>query len=246
MTTTRRRILRAACGVGPACAFLVAATTLVARADDAIRLPAATRSTGDVTLEFPDVVYRPPVVGADPTADYAAVISAALGIVVDPVRDRFADAQNRMLFRHPENAGVFLKIYKTTGKSPRVIAKLLQRDLAIADLLERRGVPHARLADLPALRERGIVQQDFVKGKGLDALYPGGYRLGTDPAVDRVLRALAPLDDAVRTLVGRQLGLTARNDVDCRTTRSLGFDLGHCYGNVVVATDTGDAVLVDW
>jgi hypothetical protein len=165
---------------------------------------------------------------------------------VDPVRDRFADAQNRMLFRHPENAGVLLKIYKITGRSPRVIAKLLQRDLAIADLLARRGVSYARLADLPALQERGGVQQDIVKGKGLDALYPTGYRLGTDPAVDRVLRTLAPLDDAVRTLVGRQLGITARNDVDCQTMRSLGFDLGHCYGNVFVANDTGTALLVDW
>jgi hypothetical protein len=229
----------------PAVAFCVVATA-AARADEPVHLPAVTRSSGDVRLEFPEVIYRPPVVGADPTADYAAAISAALGIGVDPVRDHLADAQNRVLFRHPENPGVLLKIYKTEGKSPRVIAKLLQRDLAIADLLGRLGVAHARVADLPALRERGAVQQDFVKGTGLDALHPGGYRPGTDARVDRLLETLAPYDEGVRLIVGRQLGLTARNDVDCRTMRSLGFDLGHCYGNIFVAAATGEALLVDW
>jgi len=218
----------------------------VGAAGDEVRLRAATRSAGDLTLAFPAVVYRPPHVGADPVADYAAALSAALGVTVDPVRDHVADAQNRMLYRHPETPGVLLKIYKTADKSPRVVAKLLQRDLALADLLARLGVRHARLADVPALRERGAVQQERVEGTGLDRLYPAGYRLGSDPAVDRLLRALALHDDAVRMLVGRQLGITPRNDVDCRTVRSLGFDLGHCYGNVYVEAATGEALLVDW
>jgi hypothetical protein len=185
-------------------------------------------------------------VGADPARDYAAAISEAIGVHVDPVRDFFADAQNRMLFRHPDNPGVLLKIYKTTGKNPRVVAKLLQRDLALAALLGRIGVAYARLADLPALQECGAVQQDFIKGKSLDALYPEGDHPGTDPSVDRLLAALAPYEDGVRLLVNRQLGLSARNDVDCHTMRSVGFDLGHCYANVFIAKATGEALLVDW
>jgi len=236
----RRRTITAAC-------LLVAiAVGTIASAEETVRLDAATRSLGDLTMTFPAVTYRPPIVGSNPTKDYAAAISDALGIRIDPVRDHLIDAQNRALFRHPDRPGVLLKIYKTPGKSPRVIAKLLQRDLAIADLLRRLGVRHARIADVPALQERGGMQQERVEGESLDRLHPSGYRSGTTASVDRLLAALRPHDDAVRTLVARQLGLTARNDVDCKTVRSLGFDLGHCYANVFVESGSGDALLVDW
>lgn len=215
--------------------------------DDATTASGSSRTVDGVTLTFPALVYRPPDAAPNDVAAHARVVSDALGVGVDPATHLVANATNRMLFRHPAASDRLVKIYKAGVGRPRVVARLLQRELALADLLGRIGVPFADVEAPPPLLERGIVVQRFVAGDGLDRLHPGGYRRGADPEVDRVLGALAARDAAVREIVQRELSLTVMNDLDCSgRKRPLGFDLGRCHENVLVVRETGRPVLVDW
>jgi hypothetical protein len=225
---------------------VVALVVGAAQAGEVVRLDAATRSLGDVTLEFPALVYRPPADGADLRATHAAAVSEATGIEIDPERDLFVEAQNRLLFRHPSERGVLLKIYKTSAARPEVIAKSIQREVALQRFIRSLGVEVAAIDEAEGLLERGVARQRLVEGQGLDALYPSGYQRGADPGIDDLLAKLETHDEAVMRIVGRQLGLTFRNAVDCSTRRSLGFDLGRCYGNVVVEQGSAHPVLIDW
>lgn len=231
---------------GLAGALLLAATA-VGAADDGTVLPASSRTADGVTLAFPAVAYRPPDAAANDVAAHARVVSDALGLPVDPAAHLVANATNRMLFRHPRDPGRLVKIYKAGVSRPRVVARLLQRELALADLFRRIGVTFADVEAPAPLVERGIVVQRFVAGEGLDRLHPGGYQRGTDPEVDRLLATLAGRDAAVQEIVRRELSLTIMNDLDCSgRKRPIGFDLGRCYENVFVARETGRPVLVDW
>lgn len=222
------------------------AGAVAASAADLVRLEAATRTVGAVTLEFPAIAYRPVSVGSDPRASHAAAVSEAVGVEVDPAQDLVMEATNRFLFRDPRDPGMLLKIYKTGAASPVWIAKSLQREIALQRYLQRLGVPMAAIDEDPSLLARGIVRQRRADGQGLDALHPDGYRPGSDAAVDRLLATIAAHDADIKEAVRRQLGLTFLNAVDCRTTRSVGVDLGRCHANVFIERETRTPILVDW
>lgn len=232
-----------------ATSFLCLATLAVgaapAGAGDAIRLEAASRSFGDVTLAFPAITYRPPPAGPV-HATHAAVVAEATGVAIDPSTDLLMDAANRLLFRHPDDPSVLLKIYKADVATPERIAKSLQRELALQAFMLEHDIPIAPVEAESRMLERGVVRQRFIDGEGMDARHPHGYVRGGDRRVDALLATIEAYDEAVKLLVRRQLALTFRNAVDCGPVRSLGFDLGRCYANVFLRRPDDAPILIDW
>lgn len=212
-----------------------------------VLLPARTLERDGVTMTFPAVTYEPPAPSGDPvTVVCARMATQAIGATVDPVRDRLAETEHRVVFRDPAAAGKVLKIYRPDHYDARYIAKLLQRDLGVQGLLQSLGLRIAAIDTDPRLIRHGVERQQFVSGKGLDELYPQGYRTGTNPEVDRMLARVAAVDKAVRSLVSMQSGLLFTNTVDCWNDRPLGVDLGHCYANVFIEAGSGQPIFVDW
>jgi hypothetical protein len=200
-----------------------------------------------VTVHFPAVSYEPPAPSADPvTVVCARMASDAVGAAVDAERDLVAETEHRVVFRDPTDATRLLKLYRPDQYEPLRIAKLIQRDLGVQALLESLGLRVAAIDPTPRLIAHGVERQQFVAGKGLDAIYPQGYQMGTDPAVDRMLAAVTPVDHALRSIVSMQSGLLFTNTVDCHNDRPLGVDLGRCYGNIFIETTGGQPIFVDW
>jgi hypothetical protein len=230
-----------------ACSALAVAVAAGVASAEPVRLPARTIERDGVSVDFPAVTYDPPAPGGDPIAVVCArMASAALGRPVDADRDRIALTKHRAVFRDPADPAYLLKIYRPDRYRPLQVARLLQRDLGVQALLERQGLRVAAIDPAPPLIARGVERQPFVAGKGLDDVYPQGYRPGTNAAVDRVLARVETIDRPLRTIVSMQSGMLFSNTVDCRTERVLGVDLGHCYGNLFLETATGQPIFVDW
>ena len=224
--------------------IVLAARTATAQS---VQLPARTLERDGVTMTFPAVTYESPAPSGDPiTVVCARMATQAIGTTVDPARDRLAETEHRVVFRDPADATQVLKLYRPDHYDARYIAKLLQRDLGVQRLLQSLGLRIAAIDTDPRLILHGVERQPFVKGKGLDDLYPQGYRMGTNPAIDRMLERIAPIDKAVRTLVSMQSGLLFTNTVDCWNDRPLGVDLGHCYANIFIEAGSGQPIFVDW
>jgi hypothetical protein len=212
-----------------------------------VTLPARTLERDGVTVAFPAVTYESPAPSGDSiTVVCARMASQAIGATVDPGRDRLAETEHRVVFRDPADATRVLKIYRPDHYDARYIAKLLQRDLGVQRLLQSLGLRIAAIDTDPRLILRGVERQPFVTGKGLDDLYPQGYRTGTNPEVDRMLAKVASVDKPLRTLVSMQSGLLFTNTVDCWNDRPLGVDVGHCYGNIFIEAGSGQPIFVDW
>jgi hypothetical protein len=224
-------------------AMLLAARVAAA---EPVTLQGRTLERDGVRVTFPTVTYDPPFSNTPVTVVCARMASDAIGTTVDPTRDRLAETGHRVVFRDPRDATRILKLYRPDQYDPRYIAKLIQRDLGVQALLQSLGLPVAALDPAPRLIVHGVERQPFVVGKGLDDLYPQGYRIGTNPAVDRILERVATIDKPLRSLVSMQSGLLFTNTVDCRNDRALGVDLGHCYANIFVQTATGAPIFVDW
>ena len=225
-------------------AILLAARIAVAQS---VTLPGRTLERDGVTVTFPSVTYEQPAPsGQSVTVVCAGMASEAVGTTVDPVRDRLAETEHRVVFRDPADATRVLKLYRPDQYDARYIAKLLQRDLGVQSLLQRLGLRVAAIDPDPKLILHGVERQLFVRGKGLDDLYPQGYRTGTNPEVDRMLERVATVDKPLRTLVSMQSGLLFTNTVDCWNDRPLGVDLGHCYGNIFIEAGSDQPMFVDW
>jgi hypothetical protein len=224
------------------------AVSLAARvvAAEPVTLTGRTLERDGVTVTFPTVTYDPPPANTPVTVVCARMASEAIGATVDPARDRLAETEHRVVFRDPSDATKILKLYRPDQYDPRYIAKLIQRDLGVQALLQSLGLPVAAIDPAPRLIVHGVERQPFIVGKGLDDLYPQGYRIGTNPAVDRILERVAAIDKPLRRLVSMQSGLLFTNTVDCYTDRALGVDLGHCYANIFIQTATGEPIFVDW
>jgi hypothetical protein len=221
------------------------ATSVLAAAP--VERPARTIERDGVAVAFPAVAYGPPAPSDDPVAVVCArMATAAIGARVDPVRDRIAETEHRVIFRDPTDPAYLLKVYRPDRYPPEYVAKLLQRDLAVQALLAGLGLRVAAIDPAPRLLERGVERQRFVVGKGLDDLYPHGYQAGTNAAVDHMLDRIAAVDRPLRTIVSMQTGLLFTNTVDCHTDRPLGVDLGHCYANIFLETGSGEPIFVDW
>jgi len=231
----------------PAVALAVAVVASAAAAADTVRVAARTIERDGVTVNFPAVTYEPPASSGDPvTVVCARMASDAVGAPVDAKRDLIAETEHRVVFHDPADATWLLKLYRPDQYAPVRIAQLIQRDLGVQALLESLGLRVAAIDPAPRLIAHGVERQPFVAGKGLDDVYPQGYRTGTDPAVDRMLAAVAPVDRALRTIVSMQSGLLFTNTVDCYNDRPLGVDLGHCYANIFLETANGKPIFVDW
>jgi hypothetical protein len=230
-------------GIFGGVAVLLAARVVAA---EPVTLPGRTLERDGVTVTFPTVTYDPPPTSTPVTAVCARMASEAIGTTVDPARDRLAQTEHRVVFRDPSDATKILKLYRPDQYDPRYIAKLIQRDLGVQALLQSLGLPVAAIDPASRLIVHGVERQLFVVGKGLDDLYPQGYRIGTDPAVDRILERVAPIDKPLRSLVSMQSGLLFTNTVDCHTDLALGVDLGHCYANIFIQRATGAPIFVDW
>lgn len=237
---------RSWCGpvlVGAALATLAASVATAAP----VHRPARTIDRDGLTVTFPAVTYQPPAPSDDPVAVVCARMAAdAIGTMVDPQRDRIAETEHRVVFRDPRDGTWLLKVYRPDHYDPPYVAKLLQRDLGVQALLRSLGLRVAAIDPASRLLEHGVERQPFVAGKGLDDLYPQGYRTGTNAAVDRVLARVAAVDRPLRAIVSMQTGLLFTNTVDCHTDRPLGVDLGHCYANVFLETASGEPIFVDW
>lgn len=226
-------------------ASLVLAT--LAAAAEPVRLVARTLEHGGVTVAFPAVTYRAPAgTGGSPAAVCAAAASAALATPIDPRRDLIAETDHRVVLRDPTDPGRLLKVYRPDRYPPLQVARFLQRDLGLETYLTGLGLRLATIDRNPRLLEAGVLRQQRVLGTSLAELYPRGYPAGANPAVDRVLARIAPLDPALVSIVSRQSGLLFSNTVDCWKERPLGVDLGHCCGNIFIERGSGAPVFVDW
>jgi hypothetical protein len=213
---------------------------------ETVRRPARTVERSGVTVEFPEVTYTSPDLDGEPVAVVCArVASAALGVMVDPKRDLLAETDHRVVLDDPRDDTYVLKLYRPDTYGAERIARMMQRDLGVQALLQDRGLRVAALDETPDLVSRGILRQPRVAGRGLDKVYPQGYRPGTDPAIDRMLAVVAEIDAPLRGIVSLQTGLVFSNTVDCYHDRLLGVDLGHCYGNIFLDT-SNRPIFVDW
>jgi hypothetical protein len=176
----------------------------------------------------------------------AAAASAALGAPVDPRRDLIAETEHRIVLRDPTDTARLLKLYRPDHYSALQIAKLLQRDLGLETYLTGLGLRLASIDRSPKLLEAGVLRQQRVDGTSLNDLHPHGYPAGTNPAVDRVLARIAPVDAALFSILSQQSGMLFTNTVDCWNERRIGVDLGHCYGNIFIERGSGAPVFVDW
>ncbi len=212
------------------------------------RLIARAIERDGVTVPFPAVTYQPPSDGAGPVAVVCArAAAAALGTTVDPVRDLLAETIHRVVLRDPTDPkGQLLKMYRPDHYSPDRIAKLIQRDLGLEDFLRGLGLRLAAIDRTPRLLERGVLRQQRIDGTSLADLYPNGYARGDNPAVDRMLARIAPVDRPLLGIVSRQSGYLMSNTVDCKNDTPLGVDVGHCLGNIFLERGSGDPVLIDW
>ena len=212
-----------------------------------VTLPGKTLERDGVTVTFPTVIYDQPAPSGQPvTVVCARMASEAIGTTVDPARDRLAETEHRVVFRDPADATRVLKLYRPDKYDARYVAKLIQRDLGVQSLLQRLGLRVAAIDTDPKLILHGVERQLFVEGKGLDDLYPQGYRMGTNPEIDRMLERVASVDKPLRTLVSMQSGLLFTNTVDCTNDRVLGVDLGHCYANIFIQSGSRQPIFVDW
>jgi hypothetical protein len=212
-----------------------------------VELPGRSVERDGVVVGFPGVVYEPfSVAGSSTTQACARTASEALGNRVDAARDLIVESMHRVVFRDPGDAAHILKIYRPDRAAPIRIARLIQRELGVQALLRQRGIRVAAIDERPGLLRRGVLRQARVDGRGLDAIYPQGYRIGDHPGVDRVLARIAAVDAPLRSIVSMQTGLFFTNTVDCYTDRPVGVDLGHCYGNIFLETRTNEPVFVDW
>jgi hypothetical protein len=226
-----------------AVALLALATPALA---ETVRKPARMVERDGVSVAFPEVVYTSPDASGDPVAVVCArAASAALGVPVDPTRDLLAETVHRVVLDDPRDETHVLKLYRPDTYAAERIARMIQRDLGVQGLLQDRGLRIAALDEDPALVGRGVLRQPRVAGRGLDKVYPHGYRIGTDPAIDRMLAVVAEIDAPLRVIVSSQTRLVFSNTVDCYTDRLLGVDLGHCYGNIFLDTKN-QPIFVDW
>jgi hypothetical protein len=227
--------------------LLVTMLAMLAGAAEPVSLVARTLESAGVRVEFPAVTYRsPPSTSGDPLAACAGIASDALGATVDPARDEIAVTEHRVVLRDPTDRGRLLKIYRPDHYDAERIAKYLQRDLGFEQYLRGLGLRVAAIDRNPRLVERGVLRQERVDGSSLDKLYPYGYQAGANPSVDRMLAAIASVDDDLRRVTSKQSGLLLSNTVDCHHEVPLGVDVGHCRGNIFVERGTGEAVLIDW
>jgi hypothetical protein len=227
------------------CVAMLVALAVPAPAET-VRKPARTVERDGVSVAFPEVIYTSPDVGGEPvTVVCARVASAALGATVDPRRDLLAETDHRVVLDDPRDETHVLKLYRPDRYGADRIARMMQRDLGVQALLQDRGLRVAALDAAPDLVGRGILRQPRVAGRGLDKVYPQGYRPGTDPAIDRVLAIVAEIDAPLRGIVSSQTGLVFSNTVDCYQDRLLGVDLGHCYGNIFLDA-SNQPIFVDW
>ena len=223
------------------------AVARLAGAAEPVELIARTLDQDGVRVAFPAVVYRPPSESGGPVvARCATIASTTLGTTVDPTRDLIAETEHRVVLRDPTDASRLLKLYRLDTYTPLQIAKLMQHDLGLETFLTGLGLRVAAIDHDPRLIAAGILRQQRVRGRSLADVYPRGYQAGTNPAVDRVLTRIAPLDPALRMIVSRQSGFLFTNTVDCFNERPLGIDLGHCYGNIFLEDATGEPIFVDW
>jgi hypothetical protein len=231
---------------------LVAVMVLAAAVAEAApaKLIARTIDYEGVTVAFPAVTYDPPAdASGDPATVCARMASEALGTTVDPVRDRVAVTTHRVVLRDPTDPKRLLKIYRPDRYDADHVAKYIQRDLGLETFLRGLGIRMATVDRSPRLLERGIERVERIDGTGLDALYPNGYPAGANPAIDRVLAAIAKVDKALVGIVSRQSGLLLSNVVDCRNDVPVGVDVGYCRGNIMVEmveNGTGEVILIDW
>lgn len=228
----------------PPVATLLLAT--LAGAAEPIRLIARTLEKDGISVAFPAVTYRPPATTEPAAVVCAAAAAAALGAHVDPRRDLVAETEHRVVLRDPTDAGRLLKVYRPDHYAPLQIAKLLQRDLGLETYLTGLGLRLATIDRSPRLLEAGVLRQQRIDGASLNDLYPRGYPAGANPAVDRVLARIAPVDAELFSIVSQQSGMLFTNTVDCWNERRIGVDLGHCYGNVFLERGSGAPVFVDW
>lgn len=212
-----------------------------------VELIARTLDQDGVRVAFPAVVYRPPAESGGPVvARCATIASTTLGTAVDPTADLISETEHRVVLRDPTDPSRLLKLYRLDTYTPFQIARLMQHDLGLETYLAGLGLRVAAIDHDPRLIGAGILRAQRIRGRSLADVYPYGYKTGTNPAVDRVLARIAPLDPALRMIVSRQSGFFFTNTVDCYNERPLGIDLGHCYGNIFLEDSTGDPIFVDW
>lgn len=245
VTTTLTNAARRAAGVVALVLAIVAVGSPAAA--ETIRKLGRTVERQGVTVVFPAVVYD----GIDASDEPVSVVCAraaseVLGVTVDPTRDLIAETKHRVVLEDPRDPSHVLKLYRPDTYAADRIARMIQRDLGVQGLLARRGLRVAAFDETPALLARGVLRQPRVMGRGLDRVYPQGYRIGTNPAVDRVLAVVAEIDVPLRAIVSSQTGLVFSNTVDCYTSRPLGVDVGHCYGNIFLEDRTNEPIFVDW
>jgi hypothetical protein len=218
----------------------------LAGAAEPIRLIPRILEKDGISVAFPAVTYRPPATTTPVAAVCAATASAALGTTVDPKRDLIAETEHRVVLRDPTDPARILKLYRPDRYAPLQAAKLLQRDLGLERYLANLGLRLAMIDRSPRLLDAGVIRQQRIDGTSLADLYPHGYTAGANPAVDRVLARIAPVEPALVTIVGQQSGMLITNTVDCWHERRLGIDLGHCYGNIFIERGSGAPVFIDW
>jgi hypothetical protein len=151
----------------------------------------------------------------------------------------------------PGMEGEFVaKVYDLTlqeGVDAEMIALLIQRELAIEDLLIANGVNVARIVRNEALLKRGIIIQRRIRGTELGKYRPGLNDVKALAKIDKFNAKIARLDKDVQELTRNRYGLVLKQSHirHLNETEVQGVDKGNQHSNILVGPD-GEPILIDW
>jgi hypothetical protein len=224
-----------------------------------------------LSLKAEALEYRPPA----PHENLRSMTSAALkkeGITTSALEEQINEGGMRRVFAEPQkmirNAEGHLipdpaqvprviKVYDPVllgGMSPSGIAHMIQRELAIEDLLKELGIPFAKIDRSPAARalwSRGIIIQDRVIGHAMPEYFRGFYKPGVLPQVDALLAKIKNVDkEVIRVIeekygVGLNVNLGEVNAAGDRVRTNVGIDVGSKHNNIYLDSDN-NPILIDW
>jgi hypothetical protein len=186
----------------------------------------------DITLQ--PLRYLPPAPGE-------TVKQMAEKVLGYPLGEPFASGGMRRVFRDPRNKNRVIKVYDSTiqkGLTEERIAKMIQRELAIEDVLVAEGFKVGRINRDPELLKRGIIIQEVLEGETILEQFKRKYIAGdisSDALVEAFIKKVERIDKDIQKLNESRFGINLAHRRDCFEGRFKiqGLDMGDLCDNII-------------
>jgi len=219
-------------------------------------------------LRFPAVRYIPPPPGRSAAETIEELLGRDQGKTVR-LGEPLGGGGMRWVYKHPLDAGRVIKIYdpgliqKIVEKGefkipgPVLTAYFIQRELGVQDFLQnlrleftrRQSPPPYKISAIvpdPALIERGVMLQPFVKGISVWKKLPGRLTLERLRNMDRFFELHELVDKALYRAVFKRFDFRLNTQIVVDGPRvEAGLDMGANWSNFFL-DEAGVPILIDW